>query len=389
MRIIAGSIVVLALSLNVEAKAFGHIDLLSLDVVASASSDLQSNGIAANSDESSVIDGGTDSYPRVSLIENAILGKTFPNDDLEARLVRLETKAFGKASSNTDLGDRTDELQVYAEKKSGKKLLQEDPGYESAMDDASSYGSTQQDCSDSSDASQNQPTDPSQHASQESDSGNGEYPHITDLENAILHKSFPGEPVENRLGRLENTAFGAASSNPDLSVRIDALDAFAEKKLHIKPYQQDEQERTTSTGDSPGPAPSRMRQVGTMVGTSLINMAGMGLPGFGGVRVRNRADVPPEELNRPAEPQDDPLVFETNPPPAGVKMLTKVGWCEVQVFGHTFPAMHLPQRLSQLNTELKYAPNKTGIALMDSTEAMIKAAQIRKQLSTSQPVGQN
>lgn len=384
MRNIAWSIMALSLSLLVEGEAFGQSDCMP-DV--HAKSIAQSQLLIANADDDSGSEVGADSYPRVSLIENAILGKTFPADDLTARLVRLETKAFGKASSNPDLGDRTDELQQYAEKKLGKRLLQEDPGYESALDDVTSGSNS----SSQPDYSNSDPGTP-QSASQQQDEGNGDYPHITELETAILHKTFAGEPVEDRLGRLESTAFGAASTNPDLSVRMDKLDEYAEKKLHLKPHQQDEREQADSKSGATGGGPNKMRQVGTMVGTSLINIAGMGLPGFGGVRVRNRADVPPEELNKPAEPQDDPLVFETNPPPDGVKLLTKVGWCEVQVFGHTFPTMHLPQRLSQLNNELRFAPNKTGISLMDSTDAMIKASQVHKHaqsLSNSQPPAQN
>lgn len=380
MRIIAWSIVALSLSVLMEGNAFGNNELMS-DV-----SSPQRQNIIANADDGTESDVGGDSYPRVSLIENAILGKSFPNDDLAARIERLETKAFGKPSSNPDLGDRTDELQNYAEKKLGKRLMQEEPGYESALDDATS-GSNNSGQTDSAPGSDTAV----QPASDQQDEGNGDYPHITELEDAILHKTFAGEKVEDRLGRLESTAFGAASTNPDLSVRIDKLDDYAEKKLHLKPHQQqDESEQSDSKGGATGgPAPNRMRQVGTMVGTTMLNIAGMGVPGFGGVRVRNRADVPPEELNRQApDPQDDPVVFQVDPPGEGVKFINKVGWCEVQVFGHTFPSLHLPQRLSQLNNEINFAPNRTGISLMDSTDAMIKAAQIHKHaqsLSNSQP----
>ena len=380
MRIIALSIVALSLSVLMEGNAFGN----NADV-----SPNQCLNIVANADDGTESDVGGDSYPRVSLIENAILGKTFPNDDLGVRIERLESRAFGKASSNPDLGDRTDELQNYAEKKLGKRLMQEEPGYESALDDATNGAG------DGGQPGSNPGNDAgAQAAIDQQDEGNGEYPHITELEDAILHKTFAGDKVEDRLGRLESTAFGAASTNPDLSVRIDKLDDYAEKKLHLKPHQQDESEQADSKGGATGgPAPNRMRQVGTMVGTTMLNIAGMGVPGFGGVRVRNRADVPPEELNRQApEPQDDPVVFQVDPPGEGVKFINKVGWCEVQVFGHTFPNLHLPQRLSQLNNEIKFAPNRTGISLMDSTDEMIKAAQIHKHaqsLSNSQPPEQH
>ena len=38
------------------------------------------------------------------------------------------------------------------------------------------------------------------------------YPHITALENAILGQSFPGQPLTDRLGRMEKKAFGSVST---------------------------------------------------------------------------------------------------------------------------------------------------------------------------------
>lgn len=225
----------------------------------------------------------------------------------------------------------------------------------------------------------------------------GDYPHITELENAILHKTYLTDTIEDRLSRLETTAFGAPSKNPDLSARTDALDNYADKKLHIKPAQklEEQQEQTykamgmsgETVDDGGGGSGSsgtagganNLRKYGTMVGTGLLNLAGLGLPGFGGVRVRNRADLPPDDpanqqAQQPAPPPDDPAIYQKDPPPDGAKFLTKVAWCEVQVFGTTTPSMHLTKRLEQLNEALKFAPGKTGITLMDDGPAMIKAA---------------
>lgn len=243
----------------------------------------------------------------------------------------------------------------------------------------------------------------------QSEADRGDYPHITELENAILGKTYNGEAIEDRLNRLEIKAFGAASKNPDLSARTDALDNYADKKLHKKTRPQDDsfvsydETPGTALGSSPGPGgpqssteqnisqrgenegtaggANNFRKYGTMVGTGLLNLAGMGLPGFGGVRVRNRADLPPDapelQQQKPAPPPDDPAVFEKTPPPADAKLLTKVGWCEVQIFGKTVPSLHLTKRLEQLNDELHFAPGKTGVALMDASDAMIRATQSR------------
>jgi hypothetical protein len=74
---------------------------------------------------------------------------------------------------------------------------------------------------------------------------------------------------------------------------------------------------------------------------------------------------------------EDPAVFATDPPPPNSRMSTQVRWCEVQVFGKTFPDKHLPDRLGQLNRELQYKPGKTDMELMDDMNGLMKAVQLR------------
>ncbi|MGZ7883005.1 hypothetical protein, partial [Acinetobacter soli] len=52
-----------------------------------------------------------DQYPRISAMETALLGATYPAQPLAQRLGRLEQKAFGKSDDKGDLSDRTDKLQ--------------------------------------------------------------------------------------------------------------------------------------------------------------------------------------------------------------------------------------------------------------------------------------
>jgi len=58
-------------------------------------------------------------YPTVSALEEQILGKTEANLPVTQRLSNLETKAFGKPSSSTDLGKRVDLLKQYVAQKNG------------------------------------------------------------------------------------------------------------------------------------------------------------------------------------------------------------------------------------------------------------------------------
>ncbi len=284
---------------------------LSLFAAARASAHVGSPVTARAVVVSAVGDGSDveqDSYPRVAAMENVLLGQSYSSDELDARLARLENKAFGKTSAQADLSDRTDELQQYVERKLKHKLLQEDPDFRTTSDDAAEPGQ--------------QPDNASNGSQQGQD------------------------------------AYSASQQPNDYETR-DAAGGGGERPQ--------------------GGSPNRARSVGTMIGTTLLNVAGLGVPGFGGVRVRNRADLPQQEQaamqeNKHQEPQEEAAVFEKEAPPASAKLLTKVGWCEMQVWNHTFPTMHLPQRLAQLNEEIKFAPGKTGVALMDCSVAMIEAA---------------
>ncbi|MBC7999322.1 MAG: hypothetical protein IAF58_15335 [Leptolyngbya sp.] len=51
-------------------------------------------------------------YPSIDAMEKKVLGKPFSQEPVNQRLARLETKLFGKASTSTDLTDRTDKLKL-------------------------------------------------------------------------------------------------------------------------------------------------------------------------------------------------------------------------------------------------------------------------------------
>jgi hypothetical protein len=129
---------------------------------------------------------------------------------------------------------------------------------------------------------------------------------------------------------------------------------------------------------------------------------GGGGPGGRGGGGRNQQQQTPEPKPTPPPP-DDPLVHESTPPPPDAKLITKVGWCEILVFGHTFSDagladaslpmvhMHLPKRLEQLSRKLQFQPEKSGIQLMDSVDALVKFVYAHKDTlvpkkSSQQPV---
>jgi hypothetical protein len=340
---------------------------------------------------------GFDDYPHVTALEKEILGSTFVGQVLSARIVRMETKAFGNASKSTDLGERTDNLEQYAEQKLHKKPFLADEVADSGDDDAMG----------------GQPGSQSQSPTQSRPQS--DYPHVTALETAILGQPAPDQPLEKRLSAMEVKAFGGVSKSVALSDRTDALEKYAEKTLHKKPFLQEEDTETADAG--PGgqaKAPvGRGKKLLSMVGSSLLGMAGVngmasgaggglaGAPGtgigpmggfggpggFSGIRVRKRPAAPQEDsaADVPTGPVEDPMVRAKDPPPASARLAIRVGWCELNVFGKTYPNMHLAERLTQLNRELNFAPGKSAIDLMDGVGSLVKAAQAYKASPVSGP----
>jgi hypothetical protein len=323
-------------------------------------------------DQDDPTDNTADGYPRITLLEKTILGKSFQTDKLPARFARMETKAFGHQSASTDLSERTDTLEQYAEKTLHLKAQQDEDSGEVNMADSSKPTSA--------------------------------YPHITSLETAILGQTYESELPGDRLSRMETKAFGAPTQSTDLATRTDALENYAEKKLHKKTQQNETADADGSRSQRGGGGGGGLtKTIAQAVGNSLLSMVGggpgiggpgmspggmmgggypmgrgMGMGGFGmgpsRMRQRTQNDVQPQEI----PPEVDPLIASATPPPSSARTLTKVGWCEMQVFGQTFPKMHLPDRLGKLNREITFEPNKSDLELMDDIPKLVSAVQARK-----------
>lgn len=235
------------------------------------------------------------------------------------------------------------------------------------------------------------------------------YPRITTLENDILGQAYEADSLSARLSRMETKAFGHSAENKDLSDRADALEAYASKKLHKKTLEQQEQSENNTASNSNGQQQSGGigQKLFNMVGKSLLGMGGgagmgpgggmgmgpgmgmgmgpgmgmgmggMGMGGMGRRRMMQQQQQQQQQPEKPAPKPEDPAVFATDPPPPNARMSTQLGWCEVQVFGKTFPEKHLPERLGQLNRELAYKPGKTDMELMDDMNGLVKAVQLR------------
>jgi hypothetical protein len=130
--------------------------------------------------------------------------------------------------------------------------------------------------------------------------------------------------------------------------------------------------------------------VGVFGFTANAQVGGLGGGGGGFGGMPSGGDQLPQAGKPAPLTPDDPLVHEPTSPPANAKLTTKVGWCEVIVFGHTFTDvglsdaslplshMHLPKRLEQLSRKLHFEPEKSGIQLMDSVDTLVKFVNVHK-----------
>ncbi len=320
-----------------------------------------------------------DSYPRITAMETTILGKKF-EDSLPERLARLEIKAFGKSSDKAALSDRTDKLESYFEQTYHKQLFVPAAGYQ---------GPDDQDSSDQTGSSGSATTSSAALGSVDMSSS---YPRVTALEQAILGKTFEGEQLTERLTRMEVSAFTKDSSSQALGDRTDALEDYAEKKLHKKILGQ-----TSTTKDNPESGASGGGGAGNgtsnasggsgllaKMGGALLGLPGGGgffAPGFGpfaGVRVRQRSagspgDEQPSAPSHAPSTADEAIIEAQTPPPVSCRITTKVAWCEKRIFGQ-ISQKHLPERLDQLNIALNFAPGKNSIDLMDDVDKLVKSA---------------
>jgi hypothetical protein len=322
-----------------------------------------------------------DSYPRITAMETAILGKSYSGDALPARLTRMEVKAFGKASAGADLSDRSDNLQNYVETTLHKQMVVPGPGYQGPEEDdaqaapAGASGRVEQ-------------TDAAEAKS-------ASYPRVTALEQAILEQTYDGEALSDRLGRMEVKAFGKATPDAALGDRADALEDYAEKKLHKKILGQSSttvdsaQSGAASGGTGAGGGGSFLSKMGSaLLGIPMNGMPASGgqsffVPGIGpfaGVRARPRSAVESEaaaqapQASHQLTAADQAIIEAATPPAPGVRLATKVAWCERKVFGQVAYDKHLTDRLNLLNNALKFDPGKKGLDLMDDIDKLIKAA---------------
>lgn len=165
-------------------------------------SDNQNNNQNNSDDANGVNSGDIGDYPRITQLEQEILGKTFTNEPIQKRLEQLELKAFGKADSKEDLSDRTEKLEDYADKHFPQQQQQSynDTAYGGYPAAAPPYAQSGE--NGYSQAPQNANLLPP-HSSLDQK--------VTWLEQQVYGATYPTQPLLDRVNRLAGSIFPADS----------------------------------------------------------------------------------------------------------------------------------------------------------------------------------
>lgn len=277
-------------------------------------------------------------------MEKKFFEHDFSKEPSEYRLGRLEKFAFGQTSSASN-DDRLKRLRAVMDLH--PHLIQPNASAPTVSKSPSASKPS---------------AAPSGNDQSDEDSGqSSHYPHVTNLEKAILKQSFESESIGNRLSRLETRVFGDTKSNLDLAARTDALEQFAETTLHQKAY------AINPENDSDQPV-LEIRPTRRIFGEPMQSIAG--LP--------HDPSETQESDRAPVHRPVDPAVLSSTPPDVHARLLTRVAWCEQHLLGHTCPTLHLTERLHQINTLLFPADHEPDIKLMDRVDVLVKEVVMRQ-----------
>lgn len=291
---------------------------------------------------------GTSGNTELGLLEQKYFEHRYDSDAVDVRVGRLEKMIYGDTRQGST-ASRLASIVSLVEKEEEQPLVPVSPPAPSA---ASNPGTARpriaaappRSNSANSPANNSNAADRSQAPAPSVENGDfANYPHITALEDEILGHAFPQDAISARLARLETAVFGKSMSSQDLSTRTDALEQFAETKLHKKPFG-----INPKMGDGDAPV-------------VIENTPEPQEPVY-----RRAADGENQSL-------ESPEVLANNPPGSGAKMITRVAWCEYHVFGKTFPALHLIARLRQLHDELAPSRQESNFQLMDDMDSLTQA----------------
>jgi len=260
---------------------------------------------------SSYGDLGFGSYPRVTQLEQQLLGKTYVSDPLPKRVSRLEMKQFGKVTPGDDYGDRIDQLDQAVPRSPTTANNDADEGqtYSAAPANAAPgspryapvptpyAGANPAGAPRSAAAPNGIPVAPSfqrprgatgspatayvsttdslpSQQEQEASGDYGRYPRVSALEQKVFGLTYEKDSLPVRIARLEEKEFGKASPDDDYGERIDRLDKKVKPKTEVA---HDDQDSGSSSGSGSGRG-----SMGGTIGRALVGLLGSAIGGGGG-----------------------------------------------------------------------------------------------------------
>jgi hypothetical protein len=166
--------------------------------------------------------------------------------------------------------------------------------------------------------------------------------------------------------------FGSPSKSNDLEERTDALDRYMRAKqtpkdLHIGHRLEEDLD---DMGDLSGILPRMPASYPTGFPNKNADLER---------RYESAEDDPGSAVRQMNIEQELTDAQKTTPPTKDERTLSRIAWCEQQIFGHAFPEMHLLKRLHNLNHELFPDEKVADIQLMDRIDTIVKEVVLRKQ----------
>ena len=249
---------------------------------------------AGSTAAASYTDLGYGQYPRVTEVEQQLLGKSYEKEPLNTRVTRLETKQFGKPSPNDDLADRLDRLDALIKHKPAV-ADEEQPAngtYSAPIGGAgtaevpqmAAVGGSGPGVGGQSAAGQ---SDGQASGTQYSASDYGSYPRVTELEQQLLGSTYVKDPLPVRVARLETKEFGKSTPDDDLCDRIDKLDKIANPHKNSRVADNSSPDGTAQDGSQNGGRGGNGGSGGKggAIGKALLGMLGGNMFGnmMGGV----------------------------------------------------------------------------------------------------------
>ncbi len=183
-------------------------------------------------------------YPAVDELEKIVFAQAFATKDIKQRLTDLEQKTFGK-SYNDDLASRVDRLKAQLKPRSFMDNLMAQSSNDFYYDDVEPMDM------DYHLEKYESPVEFDYDAYNSGQTRGSFFPvkkaNISNVENALLKRSYAHDTMQNRLARLENEMFGTRFDNDDEQIRLNRISSAYKAQKSASKYDSNKFAQNMST----------------------------------------------------------------------------------------------------------------------------------------------